>query len=194
MIERLLCDFYRKNNLPYRYCEIYTCCGQIPCKYNSDYQKNHDFDLNLPIKDDQKYVFLYRKNKIEQLEAYYRYTYKNTSNDYTSQTEYNNLIQFYNDKSYYYDELVNKYVHSNRDNMLCIDYNEFVNEPHKEFYKIITFFEGTLNKTQSIDQIHQFIEDRPEKIIKQHQLDDELVNKISNEMNSMFRSENTINR
>jgi hypothetical protein len=75
--------------------------------------------------------------------------------------------------------------------MLCIDYNDFLNEPHTEFYKIITFFEGN---THSIDQIRQFIEERPEKIVKQHQLDDELVDKISNEMNSMFRSENTINR
>jgi len=174
MIEILLRDFYRKNNLPYSYCEFYTCCCQTPCKYNSEYQKTHDFDFDLPIKDDQKYIFLYRKNKIEQLEAYYRYIHKTTSSDYTSKSEYNNLIQFCNDESYYYDELVEKYANPKRDNILCVDYNEFVNDPHKEFCKIIAFV-GFNSDATSIDQF-------PEIIVKRRQLDDNLMNKILNDV------------
>ena len=74
MTEKLLRDFHTKFDIPYSYCEYYTCCRTIPCKLNSVYQKNHDFRLMFPIKDNEKYLFLYREDKIEQLEAYYRYT------------------------------------------------------------------------------------------------------------------------
>ena len=73
MTEKLLRDFHTKFDIPYSYCEYYTCCRTIPCKLNSVYQKNHDFGLRFPIKDNEKYLFLYREDKIEQLEAYFRY-------------------------------------------------------------------------------------------------------------------------
>ena len=140
MLERTIRDFHRKFNiLPYKYCEFYNCCRQHTCKYNANYQKNHDFDLKLNIRDDQKYVYLYRKNKIEQLESYYRCDIGKPV-DYNNQEDYNNLIDFCKKKSKYYDGLKQKYVDTKRDNVLSVDYDEFLGNPAGIFYKIISFF------------------------------------------------------
>ncbi len=163
MIERMLSEFYKAENIPYKYCEYYTCCRQIPCKYNANYQKNHDFKLQLKIEPNQKYLFLYRKNKLEQLEAFYRFKKKNKQN-YKNPQEYLNLLQFCKEKIPYYNALVEKFVYNENENenILSIDYNDFLHNPAKSLHKIITFF----GHNYSYDHIETFITNRKEKIQK----------------------------
>ena len=181
MNERILKEFHKVNNIPYKYCNFYKCCNQIPCKYNSVYQKNHDFDLTLKIQPNQKYLFLYRKNKLEQLEAFYRYERKNKQ-DYNDQNEYLNLLKFCRNKSSYYDSLVTKFVDNDSKNILSIDYNDYLNNPSKIFHKIIIFFEFNY----SFDYVNNFISNRDEKIQKKNFIDKSLLIKLKKDLNDIL--------
>ena len=163
MTERILEEFHKVENISYSYCKFYRCCNTVPCKYNSVYQKNHDFNLSLEIKPNQKYLFLYRQNKLEQLEAYFRYSRRNKQN-YKDSKEYLNLLKFCREKSSYYDSLVTKFVNNESDNILCIDYNDYINHPSKTFHNIINFF----GFNYSFNYINNFIINRDEKIQKKH--------------------------
>ena len=173
MNERLLNEFYDKYKIPYKYCEFYKCCNTTPCKIKSTYQKNHDFNLDLTIKVNEKYLFLYRKDKLEQLEAFYRYT-KSGKQNYKDIKDYVNLLLFCKKQSKYYDNLVNKYVNSNKENILPIDYNDYVNNPKETFHNIISFF--GLNYT--FEQVSEFIDNREIKISKRYNLDNDFRKKI----------------
>jgi len=178
MTERLLSEFHQQNNLPYRYCEFYHCCHRSPCKYNSVYQKNHDFNLSLKILPNQKYLFLYRENKIEQLEAYYRFNRKSSNPDYENPKEYLNLLNFCRSKSSYYDNLVKKFLNNKSKNILCIEYGDFLNNPSKTFHKIVNFFE--LN--YSFECVDNFYKNRNEKIHRKNTLDSSLLIKLTKDL------------
>ena len=174
MNTRMLEHFHKKNNIPYTYCDFYNCCKQLGCKYNATYQKNHDFNLDLPIDLNKKYIFLYRKDKIEQIEAYYRYANKNSQIspyisspdiDLNKNEDYNNFINFYKTRSDYYDQMISKYV--NTSNILCIDYNDYITNHVETFYTIIKFIGFDVTQQDIID----CLSDYPEKIKKQHIMD-----------------------
>ena len=181
LTERILKEFHQVNNIPYKYCEFYNCCRTTPCKYNAVYQKNHDFSVSLKIQPNQKYLFLYRKNKLEQLEAYYRYIKKNKQ-DYKNLNDYQNLLKFCRSKSSYYDKLVAKFVNNNNENILCIDYNDFLKNPSKTFHKIINFF----GLKYSFDYVNNFIINRDEKIEKKNSIDKSLLIKLTKDLNDIL--------
>ena len=177
MTAHALSDFHNKFNIPFNFCEYYSCCKEVPCKYNNEYQKNHDFNLKLKIKDEEKYIFLYRKDKIEQLEAYYRFVKKNV--DYNQSNQYTDLIQFCKNNSVYYDKMLEKYALQPRHNILCIDYNEYINDPSHTFYKIIIFFGYNISK----NQISKFMNEREEKIFKRTNLNINFKKKVLFDLN-----------
>ena len=177
MTQRLLHEFHTKHEIPYSYCNFYNCCRSIPCKFNYVYQKNHDDGLAIRINPSEKYLFLYRKNKIEQLEAYYRFFTKTRSN-YTNEREYARLFWFCRAKSQYYDRLVAKYRSQKHPNVLCIDYNCFLNDPSGTFHKIITFFGLKI----SLKQVKNYIENRSEKIYKKNCLPPVLVARLKRDL------------
>lgn len=181
MNERILKEFHKVNNIPYKYCEFYSCCNIVPCKYNSVYQKNHDFDLSLKIQQNQKYLFLYRKNKLEQLEAYYIYSRKNKQ-DYKESNEYLNLLKFCRKNSSYYDSLVTKFVNNDNENILCIDYDDYLNYPSKTFHKIINFF----GFKYSFDYVDNFIINRYEKIKRRYYIDKSLLIKLKKDLSDIL--------
>lgn len=181
MTERMLSEFYKAENIPYKYCEYYTCCRQIPCKYNANYQKNHDFKLQLKIEPNQKYLFLYRKNKLEQLEAFYRFKKKNKPN-YKNPREYLNLVQFCKEKLPYYNVLVAKFVHTDNENILSIDYNDFLHNPAKSLHKIITFF----GHNYSYNDIETFITNRKEKIQKKNKRNKKFFSKLRKDISKLY--------
>ena len=181
MNERILAEFHQVNNIPYKYCELYNCCQRSPCKYNSVYQKNHDFDLSLKIQPNQKYLFLYRKNKLEQLEAYYRSS-RNNKQDYKDSNEYLNLLKFCRNKSSYYDSLVTKFVNNESENILCINYDDYLNYPSKTFHKIINFF----GLNYSFDYVDNFIINRDEKIQRRNNMDKSLLIKLTKDLNDIL--------
>ena len=62
-----------KNNIKYSCCNFYNCCNNIICKKNSLFSSNHDFNLDIEINDNNKYLVVYCNDIIIQLENYYKY-------------------------------------------------------------------------------------------------------------------------
>ena len=170
-------NFFKKYNFKFTFCEYYNCCRSIPCKYNYIYQKNHDFKLDIKLDNNQKYIFFYRKNKAEQLEAYYRFSQKhlNKKIDYNNKSELNDMLKFCKQKSYYYDEMMKKYYYSNNNNILCIDYNDYISNPSNIFYQMITFLD--LKYTE--EDVNEFFNNINYKIEKRNTLDIDIENKIN---------------
>lgn len=141
-------DITKLNNLPFSYCEFYTCCNQIPCTKNSFLAKNHDFDLDIPITPENKYIVLYRDDPFEQLEAWYRYQllYPNSVDDLNVFIERN--IQYYNN-------FRNKWVDNNYQNIIKITYDEFLKDPDQIFKNILNvLFPSNTCSIQNTKQIY----------------------------------------
>ncbi len=144
MIESILRYIYSNINKEFKYCEYYTCCKKIGnCNKNCNFQKNHDFWLNtnsnkLPIHKNSKYLVLYRRDKIKQLESYYRFYLLSSSKNY----DYNELIGFINRNSTYYDNFIKKWVDNNRNNILKIEYYDLITDPNYYIEKIFYHFEN----------------------------------------------------
>ena len=110
LFERLLGHIYKYYNKEFSYCEFYGCCRRIPYRKNCLFQKNHDFTLKLPIGSSSKFIVLYRKDKIIQLESYFRYEIINKKN------------------SIYYDNFIKKYISPTKiyTNSFIIEYDDFI--------------------------------------------------------------------
>jgi len=97
--------------------------------------KNHDFDNDYNIFNNTKYIVLYRKDKILQLEAFYRYHISCHSYSYNI----NELINFCKKENQYYDRFINKWVNNDNINILKIEYYDLINAPIEHIKKIILF-------------------------------------------------------
>lgn len=170
----LLQEIYEQKNMEFSFCEFYTCCKSIPCKFNKIYQKNHDFKLNLEIKENEKYLILYRKDVIEQLEAWFRYTNRKNNFDYNNHEYYIKLLKFIKKKINYYKKFINKYVDVKRPNFLVIDYNDYLNNPENRVFDIFNFFNIKITKKE----VGIFLENRKIKLKKRNTLCPKLRNKL----------------
>lgn len=173
-----------QHNLYYKFCEYYKCCKSIPCKYNSNYLKNHDFYNKLSILDNTKYIVLYRKDKILQLESWYRLNIKMRKKKY----KFKKLISFIKRKTSYYNTFINKWVNNTNESILKVEYYDLVNNPVyiikkllNHIYPNVTFNQNIINNIASTD----FSVSHPSKndslvskIAVQHKLDPELYSKI----------------
>jgi hypothetical protein len=121
------------HGMEYSYCDFYNCCYSIPCKKGSIFQKNHDFDENISITSENKYLVLYRKDPILQLEAYARYM--NT-------TSFEGMCHFMCSKWHSYDRFVQKWCHSHSEpsNILVFDYYELLASPVENLKTIFHHF------------------------------------------------------
>lgn len=152
LIESVLIYLSNRFDLNFSYCEYYNCCNNILCSNGFLFQKNHDFwidprrlDYNLnalEIKKSNKYLVLYRKDMIKQLESYYRYYLKYEEKEYN----YNELISFIESNIGYYNNFVNKWVEQEDDKILIIEYYKFLEDPNFYSKNIVKhFFEKDLD-------------------------------------------------
>jgi hypothetical protein len=188
LFERLLKHIYNYYNKEFSYCEFYTCCCKIPCIKKCIFQKNHDFKLNLKLKSDEKFIILYRKDKIYQLESFFRYDnffHKDKFNaniNYEDETTFNDLIKYIKEKSKYYDGFVNKYIKSNKyKQSLIVEYDDFLTR-YKDYIKQIILFLN-LTESENIDTDVENIINTFEKIEYKNSLDDKIYDKINKILN-----------
>jgi hypothetical protein len=182
LIERLLKHIYNYYDKKCSYCEYYNCCNEIPCNKNCLFQKNHDFDLNLELKIDEKFLILYRKDKIYQIESFFRLTIfgaevYNANVNYEDEKIFNNLINCIKEQSKYYDDFVNKYIKSNKyKQTLIVEYDDFLFN-YKDYIKQIILFLNLTN-SENIDLDIENIVNTFEKIEYKNSLDNEIYKKI----------------
>lgn len=183
LFERLLAHIYDYYGKKFSYCEFYNCCRKIPCKKKCLFQKNHDFGLNLKIKTDEKFLILYRKDKILQLESFFRYENFfrkdkfNAGIDYENETNFNELVKYIKKKSKYYNRFVNKYVKSNQfKQALVVEYDDFLNNSKNYIKQLVLYL--NLTTDENVDSDVENILNTFEKIEYKNGLDDKIYNKI----------------
>lgn len=157
-----LCDTH---GIKYSYCEYYSCCQSIPCKKESLFQKNHDFGIEngkeiVKINNESKYLVLFRKDPILQLESYYRYILSNSNSNsekYISEVssyEYDDLLKFVKSKLPYYNKFLEKWINNDKDNILKVEYYELVNNVEDTSQRIFNHFYPEVKIEQSkLDEI-----------------------------------------
>lgn len=123
------------HDLEYKFCDFYDCCGQNPCSQGANFQKNHDHDLKLPINNERKYIALYRNDMILQLEAYYRYYINKKVLKYNLQE----LKIFCLCNKDYYLNFRNKWIDNYKNNVLAIEYYDFIENPSETVRKTFNF-------------------------------------------------------
>ena len=183
LFERMCKHIFMYYKKEFSYCEFYNCCKKIPCVKKSVFQKNHDFNLHLQFKNYDKFIVLYRKDKIKQLESYYRYeTYKKdvygANIDYNNPNVFTKLINFIKQKITYYDGFINKYIVSDKyPNSLKIEYNDFIMNQSEYIARIIIYLDIKLNHDDLEKDVENIINSF-EKIEYKNSIDDELHAKI----------------
>lgn len=123
------------HNLPYQYCEFYNCCRTVPCAKKSNFMKNHDFDNDYTILPKEKYIVLFRKDIVLQLEAFYRFHIKANSLPYNI----NDLKSFCKSNIDYYKKFIQKWLNNDNENILKIEYYDLVENPKDYMRKIINY-------------------------------------------------------
>lgn len=176
LIQRTLSKYHKFKNIPFTYCGFYDCCNTVPCLYNSFYQKNHDFNGKLFINPEWKYIYLYRKNKLENIEAYFRWKFKEKT--YENEETYNKLLNFCKKHITYYNKLHDKYVLTKYDNILPIEFNSLLLNPEFYIKKILYFF----NYNTSSIEISNFLKNNNEKIKKKNILNTKIYERLKKDL------------
>jgi hypothetical protein len=163
MTERCLRYYHKLMNIKFNYCEFYHCCKCMPCKISENaFQKNHDWNVKkskngkggIKIEKNNKYLFLYRSNLLQLIEANFRLHYKNKGfisdtnikldyNDKTILKEFKNYVKVHKK---YYKNIFLKYLNKNRSNILEIEYDNYVLNFVETFKKILIFFNIPINE------------------------------------------------
>ena len=172
LVERLLKDAYKYYDLDFSYCEFYNCCRQAPCSNGSLFTKNHDFEVSLPIKDEYRYLVLYRRDELRQIEAWFRMefyppsapTYRDCpSPDYTRPQMFRRFVNFVQLKRTYFENFRRKWVEkNNRSNCLLVEYYDLVAQPCVFLSKVLEFFNP--NRDFDKEEIQKILKERTEKI------------------------------
>ena len=128
LIERIFNFYATKHNIFYKYCEFYRCCKTIPCIHGANFQKNHDLSLELKLRQDTRYIVLYRSDKIEQLSSFLRWNFKKKLKHNIDKRR---ADQFLLDANIYYEGFINKWVaNSTRENIKVFDYLDICKNPY----------------------------------------------------------------
>lgn len=183
MTSRLLSDLYNHFNKEYSYCEYsgVSCCRSIPCELGKQFIKNHDFKGYIKIDPSIKYLVLYRDDKIDQLEAYFRFKYcagqkvgsrglkTRPKPDYSDLCTFKLLTMFIHQEKDYYDSFIDKWVNTPHDNVICLDYEYIVNNTVSASQKMLEFFNP--GETFGSDDIINCLSTRDEQIEPKYEFD-----------------------
>lgn len=139
-------------------CYNYNSCKTVPCSCpnTSFITKTHDFDLSHQIRNDIKYIFMYRSDKIKNIDAYLRmldqktvYTREELPRNYFQNA---NNIKSVKNMSNYYDGLVKKY---NGPNVMIILTDEIETDIYAQIIRILQYFD--INITGKEELIKNYI-------------------------------------
>jgi hypothetical protein len=130
-----------KHNINYSCCNFYNCCKNIICNENPLFSSNHDFNLDIKINPNNKYLVIFCNDVLIQLENYYKYYVT------TNKKTYNNkeLTIFFNTNINYYYNFINKWIKTNYSNVLVMDFFDFKFDIINSSKNIFNFFFTEIN-------------------------------------------------
>lgn len=189
LVEKILKFCYKEHNVEFTYCEFYNCCNSLPCEKGKEISKNHDFNLDLEMNSDIKYVCLYREDIILQLEAYYRFCTGRDKLKY----KYKDLLDFIKNNTNYYNDFKNKWTNNKSKNIIKVEYYELLKNPEKMSKKIFKHFLPDVkiknNVFKKLSDIELEVTNTPgvgvfhHKIGLINQLDDKIYKKLKKDLN-----------
>ena len=192
MVQNLLKDIYNHLNMDFSLCSYYNHCNSTPCREGKFFQKNHDFNGRLNITNKSKYLVLYRRDLILQLEAHFRFENKwyrgpkqkgskyGQPPNYNNNTDLERLISFIKSRRCGYQTFIDKWVTPKMENCLPLEYYDIVKDPENSAIKIFNFFNEDANIKDK--DIIESVKQRETKIQLQNTLDENLYNKIKNKL------------
>ena len=143
--------YCQKMNINFNYCEYYQCCRTFPCINGALITKNHDYDFVIPFTKNHKYLVLMRKNKIDQLDSYYRYRKKNEFISYEDNyAEFKKFKKFYTENENYYDLFKKKWSKNDFSNVKIVFYEDYINNYVNSITEILKFLELSDNPDRTI--------------------------------------------
>ncbi|MDH3378372.1 MAG: hypothetical protein OEQ39_15635 [Gammaproteobacteria bacterium] len=126
----------------FKYCEYYVpedCCKNIPCtKPKMNLQKNHDFDLSLPVNRDWHYVIQYRNPLLSAMSDFELFLSRRDV-DNPKLVWYSYAVQRRN----FWRSFIRKWGSKvNLRNVIVVPYEEVVDVPHRALRRLVSFFSG----------------------------------------------------
>lgn len=136
------------------YCESYSHCNKVPCpNKETNFQKTHDFNLNVKKDLDAKYIIQYRSPleaivSLFLLETNVGHKKWLSESGRSNKTEDNkeSWEEFAKEKIIYWKNFVRKWILENKDkendNYLLLDYDSLLNSPNQKIEEVIEFITG----------------------------------------------------
>jgi len=161
-LSRIL-KYYFKKDL--NYCEMYNNPElMIDVNENTNLQKNHDFNLNTQIKADRKYLVQIRNREdclnsffnLEVLSIDKNYTNENNTvkSPYKNFSDYGKYINWIEEKKYFYNNFLNKWVFNYIPNCKIVIYEHLKNNTYDEVHSILQHMtDKSMNEENLIDAI-----------------------------------------
>ncbi|WNJ16421.1 hypothetical protein [Pontibacter sp. G13] len=142
-----------------RYCEYHIHCGQVGCiDPRANFQKNHDFDLTVPISQKFRYLIQFR-SPLYSLTSYF-----NMFHQGKPKKAWEGFARL---KLDYWKGFVDKWVLSDISaERMILDYDHLVTDPHQALTQVVSFMnpEGSTNDAL-ISQILEGYSVRPSKAL-----------------------------
>lgn len=169
---------FKENGKEISGCTNYHACVRVPCECKNPalLTKTHDFDLDHKISDDNLYIIIVRKNKMENIERYIRFELGYLNNPDPSNTVkriipikkeeldgISHLIKPYHD---YYDNFLKKYIKPENKNFCIIFKEDFEENPMDTLKNIINFLGIEIINGNIDDYVKNMLDKNPIKFTK----------------------------
>jgi hypothetical protein len=120
-----------------RYCQYYKTCKKVPCKNpQTNYQKNHDFDLKLENNPRYNFLIQYR-HPLESIISFYKFDLYHGFIKKDSKKAWELACK---NKIDYWKKFVKKWVINNKNpNTLFIQYNKMIDHPEEKIKDAILY-------------------------------------------------------
>ena len=107
MLKDVLESIFHASHQHWHYCENYQ--KRHACHDGHNVRKSHDFDVNLYPTPGEAYIVLVRRNRLQQLEAYYRFNCKMVAGTAHSEPCSMSVREFFDANRIYYNIFYNKW-------------------------------------------------------------------------------------
>jgi len=121
----------------FHYCEYYYGCRNHPCvDQHNTFQKSHDFELELPVEQERKYL-IQKRDRLDLMISWFEMRLKkNRENDSKA-----GFQAFLERQRSYLDQFHQKWVEAPIRYRMILDYEAYLNDPMESLTQVIHFFD-----------------------------------------------------
>ena len=121
----------------FHYCEYYYACRNHPCvDQNNKFQKSHDFELQLPVEQERKYL-IQKRDRLDLMISWFEMRLKK-NREKDSQAGFEAFLEH---QRSYLDQFHQKWVEDPIRNRMILDYESYLSDPIESLTRVIHFFD-----------------------------------------------------